>query len=51
MQFRILEAVVEKINSEVFVFPAAEPVEDPPSVPVLNAAQEGALDSSDLMPG
>lgn len=29
----------------------AEPVEDPPSVPVLNAAQEGALDSSDLMPG
>uniref|UniRef100_A0A8C2XWT7 CKK domain-containing protein n=1 Tax=Capra hircus TaxID=9925 RepID=A0A8C2XWT7_CAPHI len=29
----------------------AEPVEDPPSVPVLNAAQEGPLDSSDLTPG
>ncbi|XP_069401094.1 calmodulin-regulated spectrin-associated protein 2 isoform X3 [Ovis canadensis] len=29
----------------------AEPVEDPPSVPVLNAAQEGTLDSSDLTPG
>ncbi|XP_040119162.1 calmodulin-regulated spectrin-associated protein 2 isoform X1 [Oryx dammah] len=29
----------------------AESVEDPPSVPVLNAAQQDALDSSDLTPG
>lgn len=39
------------INSEGFVFPVAEPVEDLPSAPVLNAAQRDALESSDLTPG